>query len=135
MNQLLDTATGKPFPHKGDAASGAALVQILGGNLGGVALTLVDISGTITIGGTAQDLRSAVTASNFLRLANPPSATESLWFCDAVDNAGAEVLAEMGDLHSHELRPGEMFTWPSGILNAVSIIAATSGHKFIARKA
>ncbi len=138
-------ATAKPSDKSGDAMATLVTLAILGPDGFAVPLTsiagqaapphLVDCSGAITAGGGAQPFRPADPLSTYLRLANPPTATESLWFCDAVDGTGTAIPAGIDDGFSHELRAGELFTWPTGVATAVSIIAATTGHKFIGRKA
>lgn len=84
-----------------------------------------DASTTITSGGTAQVGLAANTGRKFLLIQNPTTASEDLWFSltgtAAVDAAGSLSLAAGGAM-SFE---GDFV--PS---NAVSVIAATTGHKF-----
>lgn len=84
-----------------------------------------DASSTITNGGTAQVALVANTGRKFLLIQNPTTASEDLWFSltgtAAVDAAGSLSLAAGGAM-SFE---GDFL--PS---NAVSVIAATTGHKF-----
>lgn len=130
----VDGDTGAVTPiHLLDAAQHQALIDALDG-LARMAPTIVDISGEIEEGGEAQVLRAGDVASKFLFLQNPKSATESLWVQDGKTTGGGAQDAGIDDGHAVELAPGESYTWPAGIANAVSIIAATTGHKFIARK-
>jgi len=89
---------------------------------------LTDKSGTITTGGTAQTAAAANTSRKYLFIENPYTATETLWF--------STVAAAVADSPSIALQPGD--TWenpphfcPTG---AVSVIAATTGHKWTARE-
>ena len=84
-----------------------------------------DASGTITSGGSPQTALAANTGRKFLLIQNPTTAAEDLWFsltgAAAVDAAGSLSLAAGGAM-SFE---GDFV--PS---NAVSVIGATTGHKF-----
>jgi hypothetical protein len=129
----LDT-DGRLTPvHRLDASQHQAVLDALAG-LARTAPLIVNCSGVIAAGGVAEDFRTADGDSQFLFLANPRSATESLWFCDAVDGNGQPIDADADDGVSVELAPGESYTWPRGVSNAVSIFAATTGHRFIGRK-
>src|SRR5690349_10040797 len=85
-----------------------------------------DISGTITLGGTAQSLGTPL--HGFL-LCNPDP-NEVLWFSmsttAAANGQGSLSLAPMGGL----------FISPPGLVPfaAISVVAATTGHKFTAVK-
>lgn len=94
-----------------------------------------DYSGTITTGGTAQTAVAANGKRNFLRVENPPSASESLF---VRYDGTASTNASTPD--STELVPGASDEFPSGGAvgyvpgGAVSVIAATTGHKFIIKE-
>jgi len=89
--------------------------------------TPVNRSGSITLGGTAQELAAANTSRSYLFVMN--IAGEDLWV-----NFGAVAVA---DQPSIRLYPGEAYEnpphWcPTG---SVSIIGATTGSKFVAKEA
>lgn len=93
-----------------------------GGNAG------ADGSTTITAGGTAQNLFSGATPTNGFLIANP-DAGEDIWFSDsttAAANATGSILLPAGGYY--ETPPGYK---PVG---AVSVVAATTGHKITARR-
>lgn len=86
-----------------------------------------DGSGTITAGGTAQNLFAGATPPHGFLLCNPDAA-ETLWFSlsttAAANGQGSLSLAPMGGL----------FVSPAGMVpfHAISVVAATTGHKFTA---
>ncbi len=86
-----------------------------------------DGSGTITSGGTAQTLFGGATPTNGFGVYNP-DLTEDLWISlfttAAIASSGSIRLAANGGWYE---TPPDMK--PS---NSVSIIAATTGHKFTA---
>lgn len=89
---------------------------------------LTDRSGTITTGGTAQNAMAANTSRKYASVTNPISATESLF----VNDAGTATAASP----SYELLPGESYETGAFVpTNAISVLAATTGHAFIAREA
>lgn len=86
-----------------------------------------DVSGTITTGGTAQVLLIAQPGRKYLFIQNPITATETLRFCP-------DVTATT--LNSYELAPGGSAAFfDDGFLptGAISILAATTAHAFIAK--
>jgi hypothetical protein len=88
-----------------------------------------DGSGTITLGGTAQTLFGAVVPTNGFGVYNPDPAEDlwiSLFSTAAIGASGSVRLAANGGWYE---TPPNMK--PS---NTVSIIAATTGHKFTADK-
>lgn len=95
----------------------------------GPAGALTDGSGTVTTGGTSQQVFAANTARLFLSCQNPVTATETLFV-----NIGAAASTTGG---SFEIAPGAYreFTGagliPSGTIN---ITAATSGHRFVCKQ-
>lgn len=86
-----------------------------------------DGSGTITAGGTAQNLFAGATPPHGFILCNPDP-SEALWFplsTTAVANGqGSMALAPSGGV----------FITPPGMVpfHAISVVAATTGHKFTA---
>lgn len=86
-------------------------------------------STTITSGGTAQQLFAAGEIVNGARLANPTDATENLWF----DDTGAAAVTTDGGTAMF-IAPGGFYQWDDPPSGAVSVNAATTGHKFQAAK-
>lgn len=86
-----------------------------------------DGSGSITAGGTAQNLFAGATPPHGFLLCNP-DASEALWFslstAALANGQGSVALAPMGGL----------FITPPGMVpfHAISVVAATTGHKFTA---
>ena len=98
--------------------------------------TPTDLSGSVTTGGTSQQLAAAKTDRRWLLVQNPSDATaqgistaESLW----VDWVNGEAT---DGTPSVELTPGATVTLDAGFVatGAVYIIAATTGHKFSAQE-
>lgn len=88
-----------------------------------------DGSSTITAGGTAQDLFASATPTNGFTVHNP-DATEDLWISlstTAVANGQACINIAAG---------GGSYTTPDFMrpFHAISIVGATTGHKFTAIK-
>lgn len=90
--------------------------------------TEIDRSGAIETGGTAEVAAIAKVDRQFLYIENPITATERLWF-STVDTAVA-------DSPSISLEPGQSYEYPSSFCStgAVSVIAATTGHKYTIRE-
>lgn len=92
-----------------------------GGAVGGEGFTVTDQSGTITTGGTAQDIAAA--DRSHLVLENLGTEVEALWYrvggTAAIGTEGSQML-----LTGQKV---ELYT-----SQAVSVIAATTGHKFSA---
>lgn len=91
-----------------------------------------DASGSITAGGTAQTALSAGASRVFLRVENPPSATESLF----VRYNGGDASTNSSTPNSTELAPGASDEYSAAMggfvpTGQVSVIAATTGHKFV----
>lgn len=82
-------------------------------------------SGTITTGGTAQTALVAQSGRAYLLIQNPSTASEVLWVSlvgtAAVDAAGSLSIEAGGAL---------VFESEFGCPDAVSVIAATTGHKY-----
>lgn len=85
---------------------------------------LTNRSGTITAGGTAQAAVAANTSRNYLLIRNPIDATEALW----INLTGTATAASP----SLRLDAGDILTFEGSFVptNAVSVIAATTGHAF-----
>lgn len=83
-----------------------------------------ELSGTITTGGTAQQLVAFNSARRYIRISNPSLATESLW---VNDKGGTAAVA---GATSWELGIGKTWEPQPAPINAVSIVAATTGHTF-----
>lgn len=92
-----------------------------------VRFTLTNYSGSIATGGTAQTALAANPKRNFLLIQNPPTEVENL----SVDFDATAV----GDGTDFTLEPGGAVIFdtliPQGL---VSVIAATTGHKFIVKE-
>lgn len=90
--------------------------------------SLTDRSGTITTGNTSQQLAAANASRRYLFVGNPPTATESLWI-----NFGT---AAVKDQPSIEIAIGASFVMEDMFVSdqAVNIIAATTGHKFVSKE-
>lgn len=88
----------------------------------------VDGSSTITLGGTAQNLFAGATPANGFEVVNP-DATEDLWISDS----GTAIANGVGNIRV--AANGGSYVTPDGMrpFHAVSIVAATTGHKFTAR--
>ena len=92
-------------------------------------LTFTNLNGVIATGGQAQSLVVASSNLQFLRLANPSNAAESLFFRD-------DGAAPTGNpVYDEELTPGGEMIWPVLPSAGVQIWAATTGHAFRATKA
>lgn len=98
-------------------------------NVSSGATALTNGSSTITAGGTAQDVFAAASVVNGYEIVNPDP-TEDLWISDtttaAANGTGSIRVAANGGAYSS----------PTGMKPsaAVSIIGATTGHKFTARR-
>ena len=112
-------ANGNAVP---DSATNPALVALTGN-------TATDGSGTITAGGTAQNIYGATVPTNGWAVSNPDSSSESLWVSDTATAAANAV-------DCIEIPPSMVYETPPGRkpLGAVSIVAATTGHKFTASR-
>lgn len=88
---------------------------------------VVNKSGTVTVGATAQTLAAANTARKYLFVQNVDDG-EDLWI--------NFTTAAVRDQPSIRLRPGESFEMTGGFLTTelVSVIATTTGHKFTAKE-
>ena len=89
--------------------------------------SIVSKSGTITTGGTAQQLMAANTARKGWSIRN--NSTGSLWFNELGSTA---IIGQP----SFEVKAGEYFEAPIGgsSESAISIIGATTGQSFTARE-
>ena len=88
---------------------------------------IYDVSGTIAVGGTAQVLVAANPARKYLCVQNPVTAIETLRVCpDAIATT----------TNSYELvAGGSLEMTDAGFVStgAISILAATSAHAFVAK--
>jgi hypothetical protein len=93
--------------------------------------TAVDVSGTITTGGTAQLLLAQNNARRGFFIENiDPTAQEGLWF-------GFSAGITPGSAGAYGLGTSSGINYPGGsyqgiVSNAIYIVAATTGHKFSA---
>jgi len=135
----------QPLSTQSDVAGSLACVNVPASVVGGIATPVatsaplpvinaagsvaVDGSSTIATGGTAQTLFGGVVPANGFLIANPAASGDTLYFNDA----GAAAVAGAGSI---PVAPGAVFVTPSGYkpAGAVSIIGATTGDKFTARR-
>lgn len=91
---------------------------------------VADFSGTITVGGTSQQVLPARAAGKGLEIENPTTATEDFFF-----NFGA--AASLTAAGSYSLVPGGSASYSAeeGFLptDALHVIAATTGHVFVVK--
>lgn len=142
--QGSQTLAVTPFTANANYAAGALIADNTGSVVrvsGSVQTTpatggLTDRSGTIAVGGTAQQAMAANTSRKYLLLVNPSTAAEqgiataeTLWF-----NFTATAVATQPSI---PLEPGEKFLMEAGFVSTelVSIRAATTGHVFVAKEA
>ena len=81
---------------------------------------------TIASGGTAVTVFAAGAIQNVADIQNPATATETLY----VDITGATAAAGSGTAFG--LAPGQSYRISAPIATAVSAVAATPGHAFVA---
>lgn len=84
-----------------------------------------DASDTITSGGTAQTALAANPGRKYLLIQNPSTASEVLW----VSLVGTAAVDTEGSV---SIEAGGALVFENGFVpsSAVSVIAATTGHKF-----
>lgn len=110
------------FIENGDGTYSERINFVTGG------LPPTDASGSITIGGTAQEMIAADATGYRFSIRNH-HASESLWFNELGDTA---IVGQP----SQEIPAKGYYETPAGMLvvSAVSIIGATTGQSFTARK-
>jgi hypothetical protein len=87
-------------------------------------VTITDRSSTVTVGGTAQTAIAANIYRRFLFIQNPTTEIENLFV-----DFGATAVGDGTDL---TLVPGAAVLFDVAVpIELISVIAATSGHKFI----
>lgn len=88
---------------------------------------LTNRSGTITLGGTAQNAMASNASRKYLYLENPETATEDLWFRFTGTAAAASP--------SKVLHPGDIYEVNAFVpTQALSVFAATTAHAFTAEE-
>jgi hypothetical protein len=92
--------------------------------------TLTDRSGTVTTGGTSQQLAAANPGRKYLLIENPTTATEALYvnFTAAASTAGSSSIS---------ISPGGSLTMSAATYvsqEAVTVTATTTGHGFTAKE-
>lgn len=94
-----------------------------------LAQTVTDGSGTITTGGASQVVFTGNVNRSYLMCQNPVTATETLFV--NIDAAASTSAA------SYELNPGGSVTFITGTApkGALSVTAATTGHRFVCKAA
>ena len=133
VHQILDQSTTTVAPIRlVDLGDGSFAVRVSLGS-GGAAITiqptrgaLTNRSGSITTGGTSQQLAPANANRNYLFIQNVSSS--DLWF-----NFGTAAVT---DQPSIRLLPAQSFTMEGSFVStdAVNIISATTGDKFVAKE-
>lgn len=113
---LKEVSAGHPLPV---SVSGSDITVEIGPE---VATSPTDHSGTITSGGTAQTAINA-NSTRVEAWTYNVDASEDLW----VNFTGTAVVSGAGSVR---LSPGR--GWAGKVTSAVSVIAATTGHKFTA---
>lgn len=94
---------------------------------------IVSLSGTITNGANAQNLIEAESNYDYVELANPTTASESLFFNDTGAACTRNPAVDT------ELTPGATYIWSAAgpvpvPTDAISIGADTTGHAFRAKR-
>ena len=89
--------------------------------------SIADASGAITTGGTAQTALAAQYQRRYLFILNPSTATETLWI-----NLVGTATVNGEATGSVPMAPGQSFVWEDSLVpaNAISVLGATTGHKF-----
>lgn len=126
---LLDTGDGLPKARLQGTTAGAAKVVLVDPSTGAPQAaqgTLTNRSGTVTAGGTAQQLAGANAARMGFSIQN--LSTGDLW----VNTLGTAAAAQP----SIKLAAGVYFETPAGYgaVGAISIFGATTGQAFSARE-
>jgi len=97
-----------------------------------LAIAPTDRGGTITTGGTAQNAMASNASRKGGWVQNPCSATEDLYVSTsgtATTTAGSPDDADLGPCGTFSLNQNGLVNQ-----NAVSVVAATTGHAFIAKE-
>lgn len=120
----------------GSGSSGASTTRVIAATDQGTNITATDCSGTITTGATAQNAFTAQTLLHGFTIANIDSSAgsgEPLWISFTTTAAAstaasyplsAPTVTTFAGLSSFSTPPG------FGLNHALSVIAATTGHKF-----
>lgn len=125
-NKLIFGARGSGYTFVDDATGARWPVKIGDGPSG----TLTDRHGTITTGGTSQQIAAVNSNRKYLLIFNPPTATETLFI--------NFTTAAAQDATSIPITPGGSFLMqaPSFVsTEAVNAVAATTGHAFGCKEA
>lgn len=90
-------------------------------------IAITNRSGQISTGGTAQQAAATNASRNYLLIQNPSNAGESLWYSlDTIAVAASPAI---------ELQPGQSYESTNVVpTGAVSVIAATTGHKYTVKE-
>jgi hypothetical protein len=102
-------------------SSGAAAPTVTRG-------ALTDGSGTVTTGGTSQQVFASLTTRSYLMCQNPTSATETLFV-----NIGVAASTAGGSI---ELAPGSSITFSNNFIptGTVNLTAATAAHRYLCKQ-
>ena len=134
VHQILDQSTTTVAPIRlVDLGDGSFALRVsIGGGSSGVVITqptrgaLTNRSGSITTGGTSQQLAAANAVRNYLFIENVSA--NDIWF-----NFGTAAVV---DQPSIRLLPGQSFSMEGSFVSTevVNIISATTGDKFVAKE-
>jgi hypothetical protein len=108
-----------------------AMVIVATPALAQTAVTPTDRGGTITVGGTAQNAMSSNTSRKGGWIQNPCNAIEDLYVSTTTSatTTGAGDDADLAPCGSYSLNQAGLV-----IQSAVSVIAVTTGHQFLAKE-
>ncbi len=113
------------FPNAQNNPAAAIPVYVTQGGTPAQATPAAPSASSIVTGGTAVTVFAAGVIENVADIINPPSASETLY----IDFVTAAVA---GSATSIPLSPGQAYRISGPITTAVSAVAATAGHAFVA---
>lgn len=119
-DQFVENDTGATYEYSGSAWLAVSSPASQG--------AFTDRSGTITLGGTAQQSAALNAARRYLLVQNPTTATESFWISLTTTAVAASP--------SIEVAPGVTLTFEGTFIptGAVSVVAATTATKFTVKE-
>ena len=95
---------------------------------------LNDCSGSITTGGTSQQVLAANTNRQYLFIENPSATVSGVSAESLFVNAGAAAAADGKSIEMANLGTPQTWNRPGMVPTAaINIIAATTGHKFVCK--
>ena len=130
-NTAISTATGTTADAAWTSGSGSivSLLKAIAAITTRVNVTKTDVSGSITVGGTAQQLTAANTSRIGYEIQNTSSGV--LYINDVGGSATTAATAGNGSI---QLNPGDYWSPTNGVpTSAISIIGTVTGQTFVAR--